>query len=136
MEQEQGKRYLTVAEIVAAADLTEEDVDVPEWGGPIRVRALSLGQVQDVQQECVRRDKDGQPVAGPDGQPILDERAMTAALLREGVVEPALTGEDADRLRGKSAAALTRVMEAITRVAGGDALADAAARSFRAGGEQ
>ncbi len=32
---------LTAAEILAADDLPTEDVEVPEWGGTVRVRALT-----------------------------------------------------------------------------------------------
>lgn len=34
-------KYLTAAEILGTSDLATEDVDVPEWGGTVRVRELS-----------------------------------------------------------------------------------------------
>lgn len=37
-------RRINAADIAAADDLPREDVEVPEWGGTVTVRGLSLGE--------------------------------------------------------------------------------------------
>lgn len=37
-------RALSASDILRAADLARETVDVPEWGGAVTVRELSLGE--------------------------------------------------------------------------------------------
>ena len=45
MTQANGKKYLTNAqEIIAAEDFRFAEVDVPEWGGTVRIRSLSAKQ--------------------------------------------------------------------------------------------
>lgn len=46
-----GKKFLKAADLLAPRDLPYEDVEVPEWGGWVRVRTLTggeRGQYQDV----------------------------------------------------------------------------------------
>lgn len=40
-EKAQPKKYLTAEEILAADDLQTVEVDVPEWGGTVRLRSLT-----------------------------------------------------------------------------------------------
>ena len=48
---------LTKSAILAANDLKTQDVDVPEWGGAVRVRAFS-GRERDAFEQAVKREPD------------------------------------------------------------------------------
>lgn len=97
--------YLTRDALLGAADLQEEDVDVPEWGGRIKVRGLSLGQYQDVQEKAT--------VGG-----VLDGRRYTVMLVMAGIVEPALSDDDFEQLRGKALAPIDRIAGRIMILSG------------------
>src|SRR5688572_27230813 len=45
--------YLTRADIDAAKDIKVEDLEVPEWGGTVRVRGLTGGQRSDIEATMV-----------------------------------------------------------------------------------
>lgn len=117
---DEPKVYLTAEAIIDADDRPCADVDVPEWGGCVRVRALSLDGYLDLKER-----------AGD------DERMLTRMMLREAIVgedgEPMLTDDQAGALLDKSAAAIGKVMQAIAAVTGtgGDVLTGAE-RTFRA----
>ena len=40
-EVKKPKKFLSASEILAAQDIETVDVDVPEWGGTVRLRAMS-----------------------------------------------------------------------------------------------
>lgn len=96
---------LTREALLGADDLRTEQVDVPEWGGQVTVRGLSLGAYQDVQERS--------SVAG-----AIDTDRLSVHLMIAGIVEPDLAPEDYELLRGKSMAALNRVAGAIMRLSG------------------
>ncbi|MFC5997108.1 hypothetical protein ACFQE5_23120 [Pseudonocardia hispaniensis] len=104
---------LTRDQILSADDLLTVDVAVPEWGGTVRVRALT-GAERD-RLEASLLGKDGTASAAK----ILNFRARVCALT--------MIGEDGERLFGdaqvaelgrKSAAALARVAEAAQKLSG------------------
>lgn len=106
-------KLLTKTQILEARDLTFEDVDVPEWGGTVRVRALS-GWERD-------RFEDGLMTGrGKKRQVSMQNaRARLAALTiidEEG--QPLFAEADTQALGRKSAAALERVFEVAMRLAG------------------
>jgi hypothetical protein len=116
---DEPKVYLTPDAILEADDRPTADVEVPEWGGHVRVRALSLESYLDLKEQ-----------AGD------DERQLTRMMLHEALVgedgEPMLTLEQAGALLDKSATAIGKVMQAIANVtgSGGDVLTEAQ-RTFR-----
>lgn len=87
----------TLEEIVAAQDLVEEDVDVPEWGRSIKVRGLTV------------REQFEAAEAGD------DKPRQAVLMLSRAFVEPAISEEQAQLLLDKSGAAMMRILEAITR---------------------
>ncbi len=95
---------LTRAQILAAADLAKETVEVPEWGGSVVVSAMS-GLDRDAFEASVLTD----------GRP--DLRNMRAKLAAACIVDEAgarlFSTGDIEALGGKSSGALDRV----TRVA-------------------
>lgn len=98
-------RILTADELLSADDLGEALVEVPAWGGAVRVRGLSLGQFREAQRRSLVRGE-------------LDEEKLTLAIVQAGMVEPQLTDEQAEKLRDKSATAIATVAERITALSG------------------
>jgi hypothetical protein len=102
---------LTADEILGADDLPTRDVDVPEWGGTVRIRALS-GKERDAFEASIAQQKGRSTRAnlenlrarlvakcaiGPDGKRLFSDSAAVA-------------------LGQKSAAALDRVFEAARKL--------------------
>jgi hypothetical protein len=97
---------LSAEDIWAAKDIEEKTIEVPEWGGSVKIRALNLRQIANVAQKSIRRN----PQTGQDET----SRELSVILtLQEGMVEPKLSPQDARRLADKSAAAVTRIVQAI-----------------------
>ena len=105
--------YLSREQILKVDDLQFEDVEVPEWGGVVRVRGLT-GTERDAFEES-----------------IIDQRGkktrVVMANLRAKLVAQSIVDEDGRRLFSerdvgalgeKSAAALQRVFNAAQRLSG------------------
>jgi hypothetical protein len=120
-------KLLTPDEILAADDRPVATLEVPEWGGSIRVRALSLDDYLGLKEKHMI-----------DGN--TDERGLSTAMLQAGIVgedgESCFTIDQARLLLDKSAVPLGRVMKAIGQVTGADAeTAKVAAATFRPSSE-
>jgi hypothetical protein len=105
--------YLTVEQIRAAEDILEEDVEVPEWGGKLRVRGMT-GKQRDAWETTIVQ------VRG-------NNRSLNLANLRARLVarscvkgpgshELLFTPADVEMLGNKSAAALERVFDVSRRL--------------------
>lgn len=98
---------LSKAQILAADDLVTEDLDVPEWGGTVRLCTLTGEQRDEFESSQVEINKKGQPK-----QNMANLRARLVALV---VVDengnPAFSKYDIPDLGRKSAKALDRVFE-------------------------
>lgn len=105
-------QLLSKAAILAATDLVTEDVDVPEWGGTVRVRTMTGTQ----------RDAFGAAIAADQkangDKPSSFSAALVAACLIGEDGEPLFSGDDITALAGKSAAALERVAKVAGRLNG------------------
>jgi hypothetical protein len=119
------KRFLSAEDVEAVNDRPTVDLEVPEWGGWVRVRALSLGAYLDIKREATDAD-------GRDNEDELTARMLAAALVGDDGA-PMFSLERARGLRDKSASALGLVMQAVASVtgSGGDVLEEAE-RTFRA----
>lgn len=99
---------LTKEQILAALDLTTEEVQVPEWGGSIFVRSMT----------GLERDTFGASLRKADG--TVDLANYRAKLLVQCVVDeaskPLFTADDLIALGGKSSAALDRVFAVAERL--------------------
>ena len=95
---------LTKSAILAANDLKTQDVEVPEWGGAVRVRAFTGRERDAFEASMVRGD-------GKDRK--VDLTNMRARLVALSVVDEAgqrvFTDDEVDLLGTKSGAALDRV---------------------------
>lgn len=104
---------LSLDAILGANDIPEEVVDVPEWGGQVKVRGLSRAAFDRITQasEVAIPATPGQ--SATTGR---DEAKFSDQLFLACVVEPQFSEEHLDALREKSIGALNRVYSAIGRV--------------------
>ncbi|MBE3590010.1 MAG: hypothetical protein IMW98_08385 [Firmicutes bacterium] len=116
-------KVLSIDEILAANDLRETLVEVPEWGGKVRIRAMTLAEQQRIRQEAG---------FGGGGEVAPEQAARFELLMLAAGL--GIAPEQADRLREKSAAAVNRVLQVILEVNGmTEGAQKAAQRTFRAG---
>lgn len=106
--------WLTKDQILAADDIQEEIVPVPEWGGKVLVRGLS-GAQRDDYEASLQKGK------GPNKEVNL--RNARAKLVVLSVVHPTtreriFSEHDVAALGTKSASALQRVFDAAARLSG------------------
>lgn len=117
-------RILSVDEILAAPDIEERTVDVPEWGGAVKVRGFTKAQQQQFRKEATVNGE-------------VDDDRIEVLMFIHGVTEPQFTADRYEQLRSKSAGAIDKVLAAILEVSGMSARSfREAKRSFREGSEQ
>lgn len=88
--------------ILAAEDVKYETVSVPEWGGEVRVRAISAAARDDLEQAAY--------AAHAAKQPFRNMRArMVALCVIDETGKQIFSADDIDALGDKSAVALDRV---------------------------
>jgi len=106
-------KFLTRDAILKAQDLPTEEVEVPEWGGVVRVRGLTGAERDAFEQSIVeQRGKNTR----------MNLRNIRAKLVALTVVDEegnrVFSDEDAEALGKKSAAALDRVFAVAQRLSG------------------
>lgn len=106
---------LTREAILQAVDLEEAVVEVPEWGGAVRVRAFSDEQRSKVQAAATTRRFDARTNQWVEQT---DTEKLNVLLFIHGVVEPQFTAADYPALRKKSARALARVIAKLNELTG------------------
>jgi len=102
---------LTRLEILGSDDLNAEEVQVPEWGGLVRVRMLTAGE----------RDKFETDVAGIGGKSknMTNLRARLVVLTAcDDALAPLFEPGDVEALAKKSAAAVDRVFSVAAKLNG------------------
>lgn len=92
---------LSFEDIARADDLPTKSVPVPEWGGSVVMRGLSIGQVDDL-----------------DALKTQGELAHILGLLAATIVEPEITPEQAGVLRQKSNHVLQRLLKEAVKING------------------
>ena len=98
-------KVLSVDEIIAANDLVEKTLEVPEWKGSVTIRGLGYGEFVTIRES-----------ANVGGQQ--DERIFGRLLLAASFVDPVLTEDQADALFNKSSAAVLRLTTEIIDLSG------------------
>jgi hypothetical protein len=105
--------YLSAEQILDSDDLAYEDVDVPEWGGTVRVREMP----------GTERDKFEAQFVGKDGASIRAEglegfraRLAAATIVDESGKQLFRSVAETKRLGEKSARALQRVCDVATKL--------------------
>lgn len=107
---------LSVDDIIAAKDLGEKEIEMPEWGGSVVIRGLGYGEFVTIRESAM--------VGGQQ-----DERIFGRLLLAASFVDPVLTEDQADALFNKSSAAVSRLSDEIVALSGigGDAFVESEA---------
>jgi hypothetical protein len=100
-------RRLTVSDILAASDITEEEVEVPEWGGSVRIRGFTK-----VRQQELRR------MATDPRNGKIDGEKLEMQIFIYGVIDPKFEPVQQTELKEKSAGALDRVLKRILAISG------------------
>lgn len=99
--------YLTFTQIKEADDIATVDVEMPEWGGKVKVRSMTARE-RSLLHKLVSSQGDNFSI----------ESANKFALLT-GIVEPKLTQEEVELiLSEKSGAAVERIVKAFNKLSG------------------
>ena len=111
---------LTAEQILGAQDLEEREVEVPEWGGSVKVRAFSKAQQQEMRRAST--------VGGE-----IDAERLEMMMFVYGVIEPQFSADQYGALAQLSAGAIDRVLKVLLEVSGMGAQAvEVAKRKFPA----
>jgi hypothetical protein len=109
-------KFLTQDAVVSAQDLPYEDVEVPEWGGTVRVVGLDGEKAQEYVGGLVELNAQGQVQKINSSGLMLS--LLTMSLVNEKY-ELLFPGEGGKKALGKkSAAVLTRLFEVAQRLSG------------------
>lgn len=105
--------YLNKEQILSAQDILFEDVDVPEWGGTVRVKTLNGAERDSLEQSMI--DKKGKDSS-------MNMANFRAKLCSKTIVDEAgkrlFSDIDIADLGRKSGAALQRVFNVASRLSG------------------
>ena len=98
-------------EIIAVDDQQYEDVNVPEWGGDVRICVLSGTERDRWEQECINR-------TGPNNKIRIDKLkvGLLASCLVNGNRELLFTQKDLNELNSKNAAVIQRLFKDAQRI--------------------
>ena len=107
---------LSVEAIIAADDLGEKEVEMPEWGGSVVIRGIGYGEFVQIRED-----------ASTSGEQ--DERVFGRLLLAAAFISPPLTTDQAEILFNKSSVAVNRLSDEIVTLSGmgGEAFVEAEA---------
>jgi hypothetical protein len=119
--QDSAPKILSIADILAADDLEEKTLDLPAWGGSIRIRALARGDIKKAYR--LGTDKKSGDI---------DVDAVERFLVCWASVEPKISPADFDKLAAKNAGPVARIIDAVLGLSGVDKAAlERARESFR-----
>lgn len=117
----QAQRVLTLDDITAADDRITRTVEVPEWGGSVVVRGLTLEEARDIQKAAIQGGE-------------VDETKVMVLTVSAGCVDPVIPRDQAMILAQKRAGNVIRLCVAINELTGASPQeVDAAIREFREG---
>lgn len=97
-----ASKLLTADDIFAAADIQDEQVEIPEWGGHVLIRPLSKGQHSTA---LKRAEKKGQ----------VDNTLLEDCFIEYALVNPKLSKDEISKLRQKNAGLVERILRAIMK---------------------
>jgi hypothetical protein len=100
--------YLSLEEILERA-LAQDDIEIPEWGGMVRVRAITSGELGRAQRAATN-PRNGET----------DSVKLQALVAEAGLVEPKLTPGQYKALLTKEIGPLSRIGERILELSGLD----------------
>jgi hypothetical protein len=107
VQEKQKSRFLTKSLILQALDLPTKDIEVPEWGGVVRVRSLT-GAERDEFETTMVTEKGESRI-----DKMLNIRARFCQLVMVGEdnVTPLFSKDEVDALSRKSAKVLNRIFD-------------------------
>lgn len=108
--------YLSAQQILDADDLPCEDVEIPEWGGTVRVRGMS-GTDRD-RFEAAMLSKDMRSVSKESALERYRARLAAACIVDENGQRMFRSDAEIKQLGEKSAQALQRVCDVASRLSG------------------
>lgn len=115
-----SNKLLSREEILGANDLPTEDVEVPEWGGSVRVRTLTGTERDEFESSIItmKKVKKGKRTVTESAPNLRNIRAKLVArsIVKEDGTLMFPNSEDVFVLGEKSAAALDRVYEVSARL--------------------
>ena len=115
-----NQKLLSREEILGANDLPTEDVEVPEWGGSVRVRTLTGTERDEFESSIItmKKVKKGKRTVTESSPNLRNIRAKLVArsIVKEDGALMFPNSEDVFVLGEKSAAALDRVYEVSARL--------------------
>lgn len=94
---------LSVAEIMAAEDVTTQEVPVEEWGGSVMCRSISHRTMRNIKEKVRKNNSDDE----------IHEDEIEKWVFIEGMVEPKITEEEYEHLLDKSTSAINKILKAI-----------------------
>ena len=97
---------LSRAAILDVDDFRSRDVEVPEWGGAVRLRCLSGVQRDEIETRCANRETGN----------LRARMVAMAAVDDDG--KPLFTAADVAGLGGKNAAVLDRLFDVVQELSG------------------
>jgi hypothetical protein len=107
------KTFLSRESILQASDIQVEDLEVPEWGGTIRVREMTTAEVEFFSTLTTGRDGS----VDTSKMPGVRAKVVSWCLIDEGG-KPLLRKEDVDELQKRSNRVLTVVFDKILELSG------------------
>lgn len=96
---------VTFDEILKADDTQTKLIDVPEWGGQVKIQGLTKAQQLDIRKRSL-----------VDGE--VDEELSQGFLFQEGVLEPHIPLERLPELMQKQAGVIDRILTEVLRLSG------------------
>lgn len=102
-------RRLSFEDMVAAADLREEEVPIPQWNGTVVVRTLTKDELDKLAERSVRVDRRGNRQS--------DQKRFVALMAANSLVPP-LTEEQWAQLGQKAGGAVGEIVTAALRING------------------
>lgn len=114
----EGAHFFSKAEIMAADDVTFEDIPVPEWSKPgqpvgyVRVRGLTAGERSKLEAELIEIKKDGTQTWNGS---LMRQLFCAYAIIDPQTGRRIFNNSEIHYLAAKSAAATDRVYESATR---------------------
>lgn len=87
----EAKKYLTAEEIIAASDIQVVELDVPEWGGTVRLRSMDALAAAQYLETAQKNAKDAQvqvllaSAVDGNGMPLFKDQSVLSALRKKSL---------------------------------------------------
>lgn len=120
----QAPTILSVDQILESADVATVTVEIPEWGGSVKIKELQRQEMLDCRKNAETGEED------EDGDPTIDIELYEMHLLVAALVEPSFAIDQIGQLRKKNGRVVGALIAKITVLLGaGEAALKAAEKS-------